>query len=296
MIQNLTKLYEGGDLSGAISNVIYLPVTFACTLSAVDVLTDAAQTGDAVFEVRLNGAVITGLDALTIPDGQKIGTVSGLSISLIKGDEIILNLLSGSVSSPVTLNLTVDDGISGGETNTASSTGTGASVFKAKTGVDLAFRKLKSSTLTITENTNDISIESAGGGASAPSRATVSKTTASIANLVSETGTITLGKSSRIVALLVSAYCRVRLYSTSAARLADAGRVFGVKPASGTQHGVILDLKLTAGTGLSWLFSPEVVGSNGDTPANNYLYYSIENESGAAAAITINFINIITEI
>ena len=52
-------------------------------------------------------------------------------------------------------------GDTSGETNTASNVGTGASVFKDKNNVDLRFRKLSEGTnITITQNTDDITIDS----------------------------------------------------------------------------------------------------------------------------------------
>ena len=111
---DLTKIYDGADLSGAVSGVIYLPVVRNSTLEKVSARSDAAQAGAAVFEVRKNNVVIAGLSGLTIPGGAKVGAVSGLSVALADGDEITLNLLSGDVSAPVTLNLTVEDGQSGG--------------------------------------------------------------------------------------------------------------------------------------------------------------------------------------
>ena len=47
---------------------------------------------------------------------------------------------------------------SGGEINTASNVGTGAEVFKQKTGVDLEFRKVNSTDFTVTQNANDITL------------------------------------------------------------------------------------------------------------------------------------------
>ncbi len=118
-IQDLTKIYEGTDLSGATSGVVYLPVVRAGTLSKIDVLTDAAASGNAVFELTRNGAAINNIAQnaplqITIPAGSKIGSASGLTLALAVGDEIVLNLVSGGVSAPVTLNLAVDDGIGGG--------------------------------------------------------------------------------------------------------------------------------------------------------------------------------------
>lgn len=110
---DLTKIYDGADLSGATNGVVYLPVLRAAILKGVDVLTDAAQTGDAVFSLTLNGAVQAGA-GVTILSGAKIGSIAGLNIVLAKGDEIVLNLASGNVSAPITLNLDVDDGQSSG--------------------------------------------------------------------------------------------------------------------------------------------------------------------------------------
>jgi hypothetical protein len=111
MNQNLTKLYEGAPLSGATANVIYIPILFDCELNGVDVLTDENVSGaNAVFSLKKNGVTIGGA-GVVVNVGQKIGSVVGLDVALTKGDEIILNLASGAVSSPVTLNLVVSDGV-----------------------------------------------------------------------------------------------------------------------------------------------------------------------------------------
>jgi hypothetical protein len=106
MNQNLTKLYEGANLSGATPGVIYVPVLDSRSLTQIKVKTDENVSGaDAVFELTLNDDVITGAEAITITVGNKIGTIGSLAVALVEGDELILNLLSGAVSSPVTLNL-----------------------------------------------------------------------------------------------------------------------------------------------------------------------------------------------
>lgn len=114
MINSLTKLYEGNDVSGATPNVVYLPIVKNGTIVSIDVKTDLNVSGaDAVFSVSKNGAVISGLSP-TIAVGAKIGSLTGLTIAVAKGDEIILNLVSGAVSTPITLNVESDDGVSGG--------------------------------------------------------------------------------------------------------------------------------------------------------------------------------------
>ena len=110
-IENLTLQYTKADLSGAAADVMLLPIIKPGTITALDILTDANVAGDVVFALYKNG-VLQSSAAATVATGNKIVSVTGLSIAVVKGDEIVLRRSSGAISSPVTLNLVVDDGIS----------------------------------------------------------------------------------------------------------------------------------------------------------------------------------------
>lgn len=131
MIENWAKSYSGSDLSGATAGVVFFYVIVAGTLQSVDVFTDAAQSGAAEFAVFLNG-VDTG-ETVTIPNAAKIGTTGGLSIAVAKGDEIKLNLVSGNVSAPVTMNLAIDDGVTAGGGGASAAVVTWATITGAPT-------------------------------------------------------------------------------------------------------------------------------------------------------------------
>jgi hypothetical protein len=121
-------------------------------------------------------------------------------------------------------------------------------------------------------------------GGSMPQRGTVAKTTASLAAGASESGTIDLGKSYRLMTISTSAPARVRLYTTTAKRDADAARALGTDPTG--DHGLMLEFVSTAGL-LAADLSPTVDGFTvgGSTAAP----YTITNTGTGAAAIAASF-------
>lgn len=128
-----------------------------------------------------------------------------------------------------------------------------------------------------------------GGGGSPPARSDVVITTASIANLATDTGVIVLGKSSLIVRFQSSHPCRIRLYSTAAYRTADAARISGVDPQG--EHGLLLDITVVLGN-QTWDLAPQAPASNGDDPAVTDIYYAVQNMNGSTAAITVTITRI----
>jgi hypothetical protein len=130
-------------------------------------------------------------------------------------------------------------------------------------------------------------------GASAaglPARDTVVKATASIANGAEETGTVALGKTFLLLKIVATQFCRIRLYSTAAARTADAARGFTTEPATDASHQIILDLLLDGITGLTWIISSGGrIGFNADSPAVSNVYYAIQNNSGGNASVSVTF-------
>ena len=112
-----------------------------------------------------------------------------------------------------------------------------------------------------------------------------------IASLGQATGFIIMAKSISVLNVLVDQPCRVRLYSTAAARTADLARSTTTPPVIGTQHGVIADLVLsTAAVGsfpATWLLSPAAVGNNNDSPLSSNIYYTVDNLTASAKAINV---------
>lgn len=127
----------------------------------------------------------------------------------------------------------------------------------------------------------------AGGGGGPASRTTVDFTTGSLADGAAEVGTVPIAKSFLIIQVEVSAAARVELYSSTAARDADAGRAIGVNPPVGTPHGVIGDWYLDGSESAPLLFvaSPEVMGANSTNDLD--IAYRVTNKSGGSAAITV---------
>lgn len=126
-----------------------------------------------------------------------------------------------------------------------------------------------------------------GGGGGSSSRTSASITTASLAPGAIESSTVTLAKSFGVLQIDVTVACRVRLYSTTGARDADASRTPQVRPDDSTQHGVICDIVLNAATGLTWLLNPSAFGSDGKATPDGVIGYNVSNGSNVTQTVGV---------
>ena len=131
-----------------------------------------------------------------------------------------------------------------------------------------------------------------GGGAGLQTRATASKTTASLAAGASESGTITLAAGYRLYRITCSAPCRVRLYSTAAKQAADCARPVGTDPTG--DHGLILEWVAVTGL-LAADLSPLVDGFDGKTTPDGAIPITIANTNAGVATLTVTFVWIRSE-
>jgi hypothetical protein len=117
-------------------------------------------------------------------------------------------------------------------------------------------------------------------------RASVNKTSGSLAMNASETGMMTMGcKSFVVLGASTTRQCRIQLYSTAALRDADAGRAIGTNPTDGTESGVIMDLVLTSLT--TWIATPAVLGANMETSPTQTIAYRITNLDTTTGTVPI---------
>lgn len=105
------------------------------------------------------------------------------------------------------------------------------------------------------------------------------------------TGTVPLGLTFTLIEVKVSKACRIRLYSSAAARDADESRDRETDPTRYTAHGLIFEL--IADTSytfpLTWVCSPEASGSDAASFPVGSIAYTVEDLSGTSAALEIDF-------
>jgi hypothetical protein len=131
---------------------------------------------------------------------------------------------------------------------------------------------------------NDTDANSGGGGGGTLStRTTRSVTTSSIANLASANATITGFSGYALLSIQTSAAAWVTVYTSSAARTADASRAITDDPVPGS--GVIAEVITTGAQ--TQVFTPGVFGYNDETSPTTDIQIKVVNRSGSTAAITV---------
>ncbi len=119
-------------------------------------------------------------------------------------------------------------------------------------------------------------------------RQTLTKVTGSLATMASETGVLAMAPAWRALSVTVDKACRIRLYTTTSARTADASRAPGTDPTG--DHGVMLDLVFTGASTLT--LSPTV---DGFVPSGSSVPYSIQNRDAATGTVTADITWVRTE-
>lgn len=124
-----------------------------------------------------------------------------------------------------------------------------------------------------------------GGGGGFTRNDTLNITTASLAALATEVGTLDITSGvGALIKIVSNKSAWVRFYSTSAARTADAGRSYTVDPAPGV--GCIADFLFPAG-GSTIPVSPPMILTNLDSTPDTIVYYSVQNRSGSTTAVSV---------
>lgn len=121
-------------------------------------------------------------------------------------------------------------------------------------------------------------------------RTTVVYTTASLATDASETGTVTMAIGYRLLKIETSRAARVRVYTTAAARTADAARAIGTDPTG--DHGLVAEV--VTGATLSYMLSPTVDGVSLESTPSTSISIAITNK-GSTGTVAVTFTWIRTE-
>jgi len=114
-------------------------------------------------------------------------------------------------------------------------------------------------------------------------RTTATFTTATLAGNAEASGTVDLAPCFELLAIEASGPCRIRLYSTAAARAADQARAIGTEATPGL--GVVAEVVTTAAAVQH--LDPHAHGASMETTPSSAIPYRIQNTSGAPATLTL---------
>jgi hypothetical protein len=130
---------------------------------------------------------------------------------------------------------------------------------------------------------NDTDATGSGGSGSMASRTTAAGTTASVGDGIAVPLTITGFKGYALLSIQTSAAAWVTVYSSAAARTADATRTITTDPQPGT--GVVAEVITTGAQ--TQKFAPATIGYSDEATPDNNIQLKVVNRSGSASAITV---------
>jgi hypothetical protein len=123
-----------------------------------------------------------------------------------------------------------------------------------------------------------------GGGGGSQSRSTATGTTGSIADAAEEDLDITGFKSYALLTITTDVAARVRLYTTGAARTADAARAEGTDPTS--DAGLIAEVITTGAETVT--ISPGAIGFNLEGTPTTTIPCRVTNKSGSTGTVQVD--------
>lgn len=135
-----------------------------------------------------------------------------------------------------------------------------------------------------TDGSGNTSWTTGGSGSGLATRTTASATTSTIADGVSADISITGFKSYMLMSIQTSAAAWVTVYTSAAARTADASRTISTDPLPGS--GVVAEV--ITGSATTQKITPGLLGFNDDSTVTTDIYLKVENQSGSAAAIAVS--------
>jgi hypothetical protein len=126
-------------------------------------------------------------------------------------------------------------------------------------------------------------VSSGGGGSSLQSRGTLTVSTGVIANNAASSVAIIGFKTYALLKIETTAAAWVTVYTSTAARTADSGRLETTDPVPGS--GVVAEIITTAAA--SQAMTPATIGFNNDPTPSENIYLKVVNKSGSPTAITV---------
>jgi hypothetical protein len=139
----------------------------------------------------------------------------------------------------------------------------------------------------------DLTWGTPGAGTGLANRTTVTSTYTSLAAGATDSSQApTFFKSFELehIAITSNKKCRIRLYSTAAARTADLNRSYSTPLLLGSQHGCIADFYFDQVNAVTpWTCSPIVVGFNDDGSVSAAIYASVTNIDTGTQTIVITY-------
>lgn len=206
----------------------------------------------------------TSADTLTLIAGSGIGITTNAT-----NDSITITNTS-SINSFSTIAVS-------GQSNVVADSSADTLTFVAGTGISIT-TNASGDSITITNT-----VSGGGGGGAISTRGAVNGSTASLASGATGNVDITGFKGYALYKIETSAAAWVRLYTSDAARTADASRLEGADPA--VDAGVITEVITTGASTV--VIAPGVFGFNDEASPTTNIPIAVTNKSGSTAAITV---------